>query len=290
MFDRGARALRSALGQLHHVAMSQPVDEDAYVCPLCLHGFRRDQIAELTREHSPPIARGGAVVTLTCRWCNNDAGPIQAQAAHRDDWLQFAAGVEGTTRSVRLNAGDNLVVTADVEHRDGSIMIFVDDGRSAPAHHSALRQGLRDGIVKNFTMIGNAGFRRDHAEASAVRDAYLAAFALLGYRFILWPDLDPFREWIRTGTRPDTINERSTGRTPLFDDEFRGLLTISSPIECVCVVVPGREYVMLPWPNKVKEHEEWLRAGAPLDGGIEAKVHEWTSQMPMLLDLPDERV
>lgn len=270
--------------------MSQPVDEDTYVCPLCLRGFRRDEIVELTREHSPPVALGGSVVTLTCRRCNNDAGPIQAHAVHRDGWVRFTAGVEGVARSVRLNAGDNLVVTADVEHRQGSIMIFVDDARSAPEHHSALQQGLREGIIKNFTMSGSAGFRRDHAEASAVRDAYLAAFALLGYRFTLWPDLDPVREWIRTGTRPDELNEHSTGRTRLFDDQFRGLITMSSPIECVCVVVPRREYVVLPWPNKVKEHGDWLGAGMPLDQGSAGRVHEWPRQMPMLLDLPNEHV
>jgi hypothetical protein len=57
--------------QLPHVATSPSLpDVNLYVCPLCLEGYGVEQLELLTREHAPPQAVGGSVITLTCGDCN----------------------------------------------------------------------------------------------------------------------------------------------------------------------------------------------------------------------------
>jgi hypothetical protein len=47
-----------------------------YICPLCLAFFPPECASQLTREHAPPRAMGGTVVTFTCLVCNNHAGVL----------------------------------------------------------------------------------------------------------------------------------------------------------------------------------------------------------------------
>lgn len=71
-------------------------------CPVCLEPDPGD------REHVPPEALGGTVMTLTCRRCNNQFGTV----AENDlvDWYEDAVGrvafshddVQGARKSARL--------------------------------------------------------------------------------------------------------------------------------------------------------------------------------------------
>ena len=278
MFDRGAAALTVAFAE------SRPVPEGGlYLCPLCLHGFTREELHLLSKEHAPPKSVGGPVVTLTCTDCNHGAGSMQAHAARRSAWQSFAARKDGVSHTVRIRDDQGFTVTADVEYRDGDFYIIVDPKRSNPHHHEALLDHLSDGSAFGapFTLEGDVGFRTDRAQASDLRDAYIVAFALLGYRFILWPDLDEIRQRIADGGS----DSRLFMRTDLFPDDFHGLLTLSQPIECVGVITAGGRCVFLPWPTKAADLTEWLIVGAPLNSDSAGRVHPWPKGMPMLLDL-----
>ncbi len=281
MFTRGAGALSAALPRLPHVATTEPHGSaPVYVCPLCLEGFSVDGSAELSREHSPPRAVGGPVITLTCRSCNSAAGPAQAHAKERREWSRFVSGDQGVSVPVRVTSDNGVAVTADIEYRGEALFIVVDESRSNPVHHSTLVELLEGGNA-TFKLEGNVGFIDELARASDLRDAYLAAFALLGYRYILWPDLDPARELIRNhGTQP-----RWFKRADWLAETFVGILTLSSPVECVAVVPGDRRCVLLPWPSQAAELERWIDAGCPVDSDLAGRAHPWPADMPMLLDL-----
>lgn len=74
---------------------------------------------------------------------------------------------------------------------DGAFWTMVDRERSNPEHHRRLSEilgGSREGVGPTRFML--EGQIPSRAEASRLRDAYLAAFALLGYRYILSEELD----------------------------------------------------------------------------------------------------
>jgi hypothetical protein len=201
-------------------------------------------------------------------------------------WQRFASREDGLSRTVGITTGDETRITAEIEHLDGAFYIAVDPKRSNPNAYQAmldrLDRGIESGSEMVFTIEGEVGFRLDDAEASDLRDAYLAAFALLGYRYILWPDLDVIRDRVAAlDPEPKLVK-----RTDLFADSFRGVVTMSQPVECVCVVTDGGRCVFLPWPTKGSELNDWLAAGSPTTKSVAGRVHEWPRQMPMLLDLP----
>lgn len=284
MFERGAAALAAALQRLPHAVLDPPVEPgEVYLCPLCLVGFGREQVGALSKEHAPPKALGGKVITLTCIPCNNGASAIQGHAARRATWQHFAAGDSGTSRTVTVRDHQGATVTANLENRDGVPYIFVDDTRSNPTQLDAMLLRLRDGSTTgvDFTLTGDVGFVADHAHASDLRDAYLAAFALLGYRYILWPDLDDIRRQIADGAP----NNNLLWRTDLFQD-FQGLITLTEPVECVGVITPRGRCVFLPWPNKAAELSAWLDDGESVTANLAPRGYSWPHDMPMLLDLP----
>ncbi len=281
MFDRGAAGLDAAVPRLPHVRFDPPVSlGDTYVCPLCLVGVHRDRVGHLTKEHAPPRSIGGKVIALTCDPCNTGAGAMQRHAAQRQRWEHFAARSDGASHDVEITGPDGAAVAAVVEHRGDAFVILVDDSRSDPAHLDALINRLDAGET-DFTMTGDVGFIESQAQVSDLRDAYLAAFALLGYRFILWPDLDTIRNQISTGSPNSSLFKA----TDLLPDDFLGLLTLSSPVQTVCAVRPGGRCVFLPWPNQGPELADWLAAGAPI-ADLAGRAHEWPTGMPMLLDFP----
>lgn len=281
LYDRGAQAFRAALPHLPHVVPPRAVDRDVYVCPLCLWGFERDQINDLRREHVPPSALRGQVTTLTCADCNHDAGPVQAHAAARAEWKRFASNQDGATQTGRVT-GEGYSVTAEMTWRDGAFFVLVDPERSNPAAHQRLLDVLPasgEGASPQFTFEGAVGFARERAQTSQLRDAYLAAFATLGYRYILWPGMDDVRRRINDAT-PDP---RMHWRTDIFPGDFRGVVTWEQPLETVAVIVDG-DATFLPWPTREAEFDEWLNEWRGGLDDLKGQVHEWPVDMPMHLD------
>lgn len=284
MFDRGAVALRLALARLPHVVMPPLPEEGVYLCPLCLEGFTRQQLPLLSQEHAPPRSVGGSVVALTCLDCNHEAAAMQSHASNRATWRRFVAREHGVSRTVLVQDHQGVTVTAEVGHLHGKFYIFVDPKRSNPDHLEALVNRLRcdsdSASESNFSLEGDVGFRVASARASDLRDAYLLSFALLGYQFALWPDLDEVRRRIAGGDPDPRLFMHTDG----FPADFQGVITLSQPVECVCVISSGGDCVFLPWPTKAADLMGWLAAGAPLHGNVNGRAHPWPKDMPMLLD------
>lgn len=200
-------------------------------------------------------------------------------------WRRFAAGQNGASQPVRIRR-DDAVLTADIKIQDDAFLIFVDPNRSNPRHHQQLLDDLDSyesgGPAPTFEIEGRPRFITERARASQLRDAYVAAFALLGYRYILWPDLDDTRQAIAHRDAP----AQPHWRTDLFGDR-RVLLTLSRPVEAVAAIVDG-DVTFLPWPNYGKELTEWLATWGGGTSELAGKWHPWPTGMPMMLDLPVE--
>lgn len=285
LFDRGARALTLALPRLPHARLSEPVtDGDVFVCPLCLAGFDRDRIRALTREHVPPKSLSGVVVTLTCAACNSGAGRLQSHAANEARWRRFASAASDATHTVRVSGPGGGRVTAELQLCADGYFLIVDPDRSSPNDLYRLVKAFTDRSggehPPSFSMTISTDFIPAHVRTSRLRDAYLAAFALLGYRYILWPDLDDVRRQIAESDPDPTLS----WRTDPFPLGFRGILIVQRPVPCAVIIMDG-DAVFLPWPAAGDQLAGWLAtSGAQSIGGLKARPYPWPSGMPMLLD------
>lgn len=178
-FRLGARAL-AAFG---------PYDGDSYACPLCLEIFPRDRLNELSVEHVPPLSVGGKPLVLTCKRCNNDAGyKVDSHEAHLHDASRFFSGKSGF-RPAQLSVGD---ATVNVQANLGcGYVAWVDSARNSPStlkeFHAAIESlaQSRETPKISWAYRPRAPVKEFRVNLSRLRAAYLAAFALFGYTFII---------------------------------------------------------------------------------------------------------
>jgi hypothetical protein len=196
-FDRGAAAFeRYAPGVVEQT--KGPGAAPHYVCPICVEGFVREDVANgtLTEEHVPPEALGGRGLILTCKTCNNTAGTELDAHAHRQQTVDRARHGQPTTRPLKVKAriGDvvlNARYTFDGTARSLSILREI----NSPQALAALAQ---TGVIPKGTSITveHSGDRYSvlGANISWLRSGYLAAFALFGYKVVF----DPAMQIVRT--------------------------------------------------------------------------------------------
>lgn len=217
LFEVGVAALRRAV----------PGHPAAYRCPLCLRLADRTAVESglLTMEHVPPKCVKGTRMLLTCKPCNDRAG------SEWDAHLPLAEALRrfGTERAVPI---PSILTIGDIPIRgettfDGKLLRHIGISKqNDPREIAALNQlgGPQEGDEIRF----EASIRDDvlqRARVSWMRSAYLCAFALLGYRYILRPTLDPVRAEIagsRVRSAP-VVNVRDVDQTT------RLVLALSAP-------------------------------------------------------------
>lgn len=172
---------------------------EAYVCPLCLNIFTNDHLEAglLTDEHVPPEAVGGKPLVLTCLSCNKESGRLLDEAMADDEKLRTfgkpytlaplpgSLTFEGITNngSIRFD-GNTLVVVGDPGQNNAA---------RVSAHTKSLeRLGSGSSLDLRFRVKGNPR----GAGLGWMRSAYLAAFAVYGYRYVLQSAFGPLREAI----------------------------------------------------------------------------------------------
>ena len=246
-FDQGAAAL----------ARTRPgLPSPAYACPLCLGLFRREAVEanELTDEHVPPRSiEPRAPRLLTCVVCNS------ASSSRFDAHLAKAHLMN--TWGTPLTAGPlpATLTLGDLQLRG----VMANDGNGP--HYTLIpkqndpRDFLRlvkaiidpdDGEVPTVDLSVVAPHDASAAAMATVRAAYLAAFVLFGYRYILRPALDRVRYMI-------TADDRSV--IPLLQDNEGDLSarfiipSIGEParLRGAVAVIVGRDRVLLPGTDEV---------------------------------------
>lgn len=187
MFHAGATALRQYVG-----------DGDSYVCPLCLWGFNKHAVdtADLTIEHVPPASLGGQGILLTCRNCNTTSGrTLDSEMVKRDRFRRFTDTIFRGDSSyhgpaVLESAGERFNVEL---YRNGKFIVLANNlGRNSPA----TVERWKEKRLMNFQLSCGVRYHPTQAALGDLRTAYLAAFALLGYRYVLQPAFNIVREQI----------------------------------------------------------------------------------------------
>lgn len=259
-FTKGARTLRE-LARLRGLEGEYPTDEDWYICPLCSRAFTIDELVDranggLSVEHVPPKRLGGKRLVLTCRRCNTSHGTrFDAEAVAEDRIRRFNSGQSGASGRWLMTVGD-LTARVDAEVAGEGMRLMGLPQHTNPAHmarfveHMMSMVRLRRGDFQ-FTLTPVRKYSPGHARVSRIRTAYLAAFALFGWSYILQPALVPVREQL---ANPATLTlPPLTVDDPDGEDERRVIWLIEEPVEHRSVLVLfGQHGVFLPVPDDAR--------------------------------------
>ncbi len=233
-FDLGVEAAERVLGE--------PVP--GYICPLCIFAF--SSLDDLTFEHAPPESLGGREICLTCSECNSTAGhTVDAElrkAQHEREWRR---GVGKPLRARFEVAG--IALRVDVERTPEMVTLHPlpkqNNPADAVAYNEALRQALDEGEAT--VRFHFAGFDDRHAQVALLRSAYLIAFAALGCRYALRPELNLVRRQIANPAElildRFVVHRRDShaGRGIAWVDRPRPLESIVVKIDDDLVFLPG---------------------------------------------------
>lgn len=295
-FRQGARELRAIAheqGKEHLL----PSDADWYLCPLCLDGmFTVDELdtGRLTVEHAPPKSLGGREVALTCKTCNNFAGSkFDAEAQKQDRLQKFFSGESGVPEIGTLTFGE---ATTRVEmHINGHSSIFAagipkinnpTDLEVMEKKWDALHE-TQDTDSK-FTFTPRIRHSPNRARVSWARTAYLTAFAIFGWKYILRSTLQPLRDQF--------INPSSITIPPLnmhipdADQSRKEVWVIKKPIEHHSLLfIWGSQRIFLPAPNDTTSLEELsqrlnTRSAGPVHYSFSGDILSWPSRPEHVLD------
>lgn len=298
-FHAGARALR-AVARARGFENVLPTEEDWYLCPLCLDViFTVDELAtgELSVEHVPPRSLGGRELVLTCRECNNKGGSsFDAEANKQQRLLQFLSGESGEPQTAMFSVGD---ITTRVEmHVNGQTGMFLVGipHINNPADMDRMDEHLR---MLSETRTPDVRFKAtpqlryspDRARVSWIRAAYLAAFALFGWTYILQRVLQPIREQL---INPSAITLPLLSMyNPNGDPGRHELWVVKQPIEHKSLlVISGRHGVFLPLPDDPRSLDDLARSlGARTDEPVHytfvGDMFPWPKKPEYILD-PDD--
>jgi hypothetical protein len=213
-FDRGAAALVQVFPDA--LAPLGPDPAPHYVCPQCAEPdasgqryrvqlFPRSAIesGELTAEHVPPKSFGGRELILTCKRCNDAGGfLLEADARKRENPVDVMLGVAKKPSHVRLTAGDHTVSVALMMEEGMLTTAFpprrkqANDPRKEKAFWEALPRLVAERSTFSFNFSKDLHLPR-RANVAWLRHAYLAMFAVAGYRYIFQPGLGIVRKQIK---------------------------------------------------------------------------------------------
>lgn len=216
LFEVGVAALRRAV----------PGHPAAYRCPLCLRLADRTAVESSAHEmeHVPPKCVKGTRMLLTCKPCNDKAGSEWTRTSPRRGLAPLR---HGTGRPDPEHPHDRRHPDPRRNHvRRKAPRPHRDLETEQPREIAALNQlgGPQEGDEIRF----EASIRDDvlqRARVSWMRSAYLCAFALLGYRYILRPTLDPVHAEI-AGSR---VRSAPVVNVHDVDQTTRLVLALSAP-------------------------------------------------------------
>ena len=191
-FDRYARNLNAV--KAHPRVHLQPDLDDVVICPQCFKPITREELSiqnsQFSLEHVPPEALGGSIRTFTCRDCNSWSGHYLdnylLNSLYLRDFLQMKPGA---SVDALVTIGDEAHVTAELTYTsDGILQILADPTRSNPSKLEKARRmmNVNPPPVINFRFKGKGrGTIPRRPEAALLRIAYLYAFSVFGYGFLI---------------------------------------------------------------------------------------------------------
>lgn len=299
-FDEGASALRLVLERLGR-GHELPPDEDYYACPCCLVAHPRAAVAAkyLTFEDVPPKALGGRPMLLTCRECNNNSGTnFDADAVQKAIADAFVRGA--VTPEVRATSYiDGIPLRGTAKSTESGISLASVPGQNDPKVEAAYMRAM-DSLAgdehasSRFSFTVHTRYDETRARVSLIRASYLAAFAGLGWSYILRPEMKFIRDQLKSprGQILETYIFRDSD-SPISTRRF---LLVDDPDELRCVAVTIGEYsVFLPglwnpltWDELAAAFCHRREAEDRLNLTLSGKEVPWPTRPMYLLDRPAE--
>jgi hypothetical protein len=286
-FDEGADMLRLVLDGSSR-GDKLPAGEDYYACPCCLmaHPRKAVEVGYLTEEHVPPKRLGGHGLLLTCKDCNSNSGTdFDGHAVTRSRADDFVRGrVNGRVLPATFNV-DGISLRGTAQWTDDGIQLFGVDKQNNPkvrdAHFKALDAHVESGNPNpNFSFTVHTRFDEARARISWIRSAYLAAFAALGWSYILREVMAPYRSQLK---QPDVdIVPTYILRNPSASPTEKRVLLVNHPDELRCVAVMlGEHTVFLPGLLRPMTCEELVETfGRRREAGDQLSVHLDGQEVP----------
>ena len=277
LYDLGKEALSRLLGR----------DVPGYVCPICLNYF--EGLDNLTEEHVPPKSIGGEVLCLTCRECNCGAGHGVDAHVDREKLGRSFLAADGQVRRAKIVV-QGIRANVDVRRDEKGIQIQVLGGENDPKAVGALQPVLRDGIQSgsSFQLRDTVSFSRKEADIGYLSSAYLAAFAKLGYTYILRAALDRVRQQIQDPTC------RALETVRVYAGDFggteRAFFLLDEPISCLAAKIRD-SVVCLPSPYGDDHFYEELTSLRGSGGRVTWRRSEairWPDRFELALDFAEE--
>jgi len=229
------------------------LQEEYYVCPLCLRGFKEEAIKSdiLTFEHVPQKSIGGKKLLLTCDKCNSEAGYKFESDLHKRErvksFVHALVGKEEFEGRIKLTLG-GVKTNTKIKIKDGSVRFeipeMINNPKKREQQFNHLQKLVDEQITDyKFNVEAVDRFSKNKVKVSYLKSAYLAAFAALGYGYILRKELDIVRKQIQNPQKdiiPQIFLETNKKHT-----EEQTIIDVSSPIKSILVHI-NRTVVLLP--------------------------------------------
>jgi hypothetical protein len=220
-----------------------------YLCPLCLRWCTT--LDDVRLEDAPPKSVRGRPVALTCDECNHTAGHRLEGELHKAEDLRRWYRREPTRRPLEgWFAFNDIALRMESRWVDGALEVGGIPRANNPATRDAQIAALRasstpDGqIVAGELKISHPTPDWRRAQIGWLKAGYVAAFALLGYRWALRSALDVVRAQIAD---PETERlQRFYLPRRSGDSSRRVILWIHTPtsLECLWVVMDNHAVVL----------------------------------------------
>ena len=245
--------------QAYHILSGD--DRDICICPLCGIGFIREAIDEkiLTLEHIPPESLGGKDVLLTCVNCNNRSGhKLDSELVKRQSHYNLITAL--TKRTSEFSGRVKLEIAGEKLNFDLYINSQTGRGSYKPAGNNPKAMERYSTEMKRFATedLWNGqevktttvfGYNDWLSKVGDLRLAYLASFALFGYRYAFDNRLSKIREQI---LNPEEKILNGFWTFLNFDLKERFIVVADEPIRMLIAVLDCT-MVFLPWVNGPKD-------------------------------------
>lgn len=173
---------------------------DDYICPICLHGFGKEEIKELSLEDAPQDKLGGSKIAITCKHCNNTCGnTIDYQLINylqRKEEKIFLSGTDRKTRIVNLGSEKKPIQASLKVYNQDDIDLYISTRNNNP---HGLKEKLDTIYACKVLMAQDIQNKIDSSFVSAaiIKNAYIILFSKTGYTFLLDNYYNRIRELIK---------------------------------------------------------------------------------------------
>ncbi|MFQ5873061.1 MAG: HNH endonuclease [Dehalococcoidia bacterium] len=237
IFNRYARNLEVV--KAHPRVHLEPDIPNIVTCPQCFRAIERADLGNeespFSLEHVPPESLGGRVATFTCRDCNSWAGhALDSHLLHYLEFRDFLEGSPGSTVDATVTINEEARITAElVFTEEGILQILVSAERSNPEHLQRAKELMGAGPPTiNLTTTGRRGrgARTRRPEAALLRIAYLYAFSVFGYGFLINFGSQAVRSQFKHPEQ-EILPSWGISLNQSLPDEMLGINVVKSPSE-----------------------------------------------------------